>query len=264
MKFSVVLVCRNAERYIACALESLVVQQSENVQVQAIVVDGASTDGTFEIVKSFEGRLDELIATSEPDTGIYNAMNKGLAKATGDVVSILNSDDWLFPGTMAEAAEELANEGIDYVYGTAEQWSNGAIRGMVRPLARELWPKEIWWQMPLPHVTLFAKRSVYDRLGGFDESYCIGGDHEWVVRLYVSGIPGKELPDWRAAGLELGGVSEGWARFPELYRCARQYGQPSLRVALRIARFMFHQLAVQILPHGVAHALMRLKHGRFR
>ena len=264
MKFSVIVACRNAERFIGRCLQSLVDQQSENVQVQAIVVDGASTDGTFNIVRSFEGKFDELIATSEPDTGIYNAMNKGLAKATGDVVSILNSDDWLLPETMERAAKELAKEGTDYVYGTAEQWLDGNLRGMVRPLARELWAKEIWWQMPLPHVTLFAKRSVYDRLGGFDESYRIGGDHEWVVRLYVSGIPGKELPGWRAAGLEVGGVSEGWARFPELYRCALQYGQPPLRIALRIARFMFHQLAVQILPHSVAHALMRLKGGRFR
>ena len=264
MKFSVVMVCRNAERFIGRCLESLVAQQSENVQVQAIVVDGASTDGTFEIVRSFEGKFDELVATSEPDGGIYEAMNKGLAKATGEVVSILNADDWLLPGAMERVRLEFEKGDVDYLYGSAERWTGDKVDGTTRPLPRALWPKEIWWQMPLPHVSLFARKAVYDRLGGFNIRYRIGGDHEWVVRLYVSGIPGRELTEWRAAGLETGGVSEGWARFPELYRCARQYGQPPLRVALRIARFMFHQLAVQILPHGVAHALMRLKHGRFR
>ena len=134
MKFSVIVACRNAERFIGRCLQSLVDQQSENVQVQAIVVDGASTDGTFNIVRSFEGKFDELIATSEPDTGIYNAMNKGLAKATGDVVSILNSDDWLLPETMERAAKELAKEGTDYVYGTAGQSS----RDGASPRARAL------------------------------------------------------------------------------------------------------------------------------
>ena len=264
MKFSVVIACRNAERFIARALESLVAQQSETVQVQAIVVDGTSTDGTFETVRSFEGKFDELIATSEPDGGIYEAMNKGLAKATGDVVSILNADDWLLPGAMERVRLEFEKGDADYLYGSAERWTGDKVDGTTRPLPRALWPKEIWWQMPLPHVSLFARKAVYDRLGGFDVRYRIGGDHEWVVRLFESGLPGRELPEWIAAGLETGGVSGGWARFPELYRCARAHGQSSLRCAFRIGRFMAHQLAAQLLPRPLVQALMRLKRGRFR
>ena len=264
MKFSVVVACRNAERFIGRCLESLVEQQSEKVQVQAIVVDGASTDGTFDIVKSFEGRLDELTASSEPDGGIYEAMNKGLAKATGDVVSILNADDWLLPGAMERIRQELKKGGADYLYGSVERWTGGTLDGVTRPLPRGLWPKEIWWQMPLPHVSLFARKAVYERLGGFDVRYRIGGDHEWVVRLFESGLPGRELPDWRAAGVELGGISGGWARFPELYRCAREHGQPAFRCARKIAGFMFRQFVAQLLPRRVLSAVMKFKGGRFR
>ena len=264
MKFSVVVACRNAERFIGRCLESLVAQQSENVQVQAIVVDGASTDGTFDIVRSFEDKLDELTASSEPDGGIYEAMNKGLAKATGDVVSILNADDWLLPGTMERIRQELEKGDADYLYGSAERWTGGTLDGVTQPLPRDLWPKEIWWQMPLPHVSLFARKAVYDRLGGFDVSYRIGGDHEWVVRLFESGLPGRELAEWRAAGIETGGVSGGWARFHELYRCAREHGQPAFRCARRIGGFMAHQLIAQLLPRPLVQVLMRLKRGRFR
>ncbi len=263
MKFSVVVACRNAERFIGRCLESLVEQQSENVQVQAVVVDGASTDGTFDIVKSFEGRLDELTASSEPDGGIYEAMNKGLAKATGDVVSILNADDWLLPGAMERVRLEFEKGDADYLYGSAERWTGDKVDGITQPLPRALWPKEIWWQMPLPHVSLFARNAVYERLGGFDESYRIGGDHEWVVRLFESGLRGRELSEWIAAGLETGGVSGGWARFPELYRCAREHGQPAFRCARRIGGFMAHQLIAQLLPQRAVRALMKLKGGRF-
>ncbi|MDR2407546.1 MAG: glycosyltransferase, partial [Bacteroidales bacterium] len=93
MKISIITVCYNSEKYIRSAIESVLGQTYENIEY--ILVDGASTDRTLDIIKEYESKFNgRMCWMSEPDNGIYNAMNKGIAMASGEVVGILNSDDF--------------------------------------------------------------------------------------------------------------------------------------------------------------------------
>ena len=94
MKISIITVCLNSKRTIEQTIQSVIGQAHDNCEY--IVIDGGSTDGTLEILKKYDGSISTII--SEPDEGIYDAMNKGIALATGDIIGILNSDDWYEPG----------------------------------------------------------------------------------------------------------------------------------------------------------------------
>lgn len=262
MKISIVTVCRNSERTIGRALESLYQHHCAGVALENLVIDGASEDGTMNIVCAYAEKM-PLRWVSELDDGIYDAMNKGLAMARGDVISILNSDDWLLPNTLQRVIDTFNHHEIDYLYGTVERWEREKMVGLNRPLPRELWEREIWWQMPIPHISLFAKRELYERVGHFDPSYKIGGDHDWMVRLHKSGAVGLELPEPPLAAVELGGVGGRWQRFGELYRCARAHGQPFGRTSWKVGRFMAVQLLHDFLPRPLYKRVLKRKGGRF-
>ena len=114
MKISIITVCLNSESTIEQAFNSVLSQDFPDIEL--IVVDGASTDGTLEIIEKYKNRIGASI--SEPDQGIYDAMNKGIELATGDVIGILNSDDfYASTSIISQVAKELENEDVDAVYG---------------------------------------------------------------------------------------------------------------------------------------------------
>src|SRR6188508_1087311 len=116
MKFSIITVCRNSERVLHKAMESLSAQHYKDYEW--VVIDGASTDGTLKIVQSFSAA--PLLVVSEPDHGIYDAMNKGVAKARGDYVFFLNSDDALYDERVLQDVSDWLdrNPAVDLVYGS--------------------------------------------------------------------------------------------------------------------------------------------------
>ena len=112
MKFSIITICYNSEKTIERTIKSVLAQTYKNYEY--IIVDGASKDGTLEIVKRFELQFDgRLKWKSEPDKGIYDAMNKGINMATGDVIGIVNSDDWLEADAMIIVAKAIEKNGND-------------------------------------------------------------------------------------------------------------------------------------------------------
>lgn len=180
VKISIITVCYNSAATITDTLQSVVAQTWG--QIEHIIIDGGSTDGTQALVRQ-HGRPD-VILVSESDDGIYDAMNKGLRLATGDWVGFLNADDVLAaPEVMADLASLAERTGAGVIYGDLEyvdridsdrivrRWQSGEFE---RSQLRFGW-------MP-PHPTFYVRRGLVSRLGGFDARFHIAADYDFMVR----------------------------------------------------------------------------------
>lgn len=208
MKISVVTVCYNSATTIRDTLRS--VYEQSHPCVEHIVIDGKSQDRTLQVIETTHNRVARLV--SEPDHGIYDAMNKGLALASGEIVGFLNADDvYSHPKVLARVAEIMDLHKLDALYGDAEFVnSRDPNRSLRRYSSAHFHPNRIAWGWMPAHPTLFLKRSLFERFGGFDPEYKIAGDFELVARLfnerklkyqYVAEV----LVRMRAGGISTGG-----------------------------------------------------------
>ena len=213
MRISVITATYNSGRTIGDTLESVLRQTYSDVEL--IVVDGASRDDTMDVVRRYEPRFGgRLRWTSEPDRGIYDAMNKGIARATGDVIGILNSDDFYTSDTVLErVAEAMAGGDIDAVYGDIHYVRDGDLRRCVRYYSSRPFRR---WMMRLgfmpAHPSFYCRREVYERCGTFDTTYRVAADFENLLRLiYVNRIRTCYLPadfvTMRTGGASTSGLS---------------------------------------------------------
>lgn len=185
LKISVITATFNRVDTVAQALAS--VRGQSWPQVEHIVIDGASTDGTLQVIEAQRVRLAVLV--SEPDGGLYEALNKGFALATGDVVGLLHSDDFFADAqVLARVALAFADPAVDGVYGDLDYVAKADSSRIVRRWRSGAYTREKLsrgW-MP-PHPTLFLRRSVIERWGGFDTSYRIAADYDAVLRYLAKG-----------------------------------------------------------------------------
>lgn len=174
------------------AIESALLQTG--VELEVIVIDGGSTDGTIDILKEFASRVAALVI--EPDEGLYFALNKGLALATGEVIGFLHSDDsFEAPDILATIAQQFFEGDIDAVYGDLMYVSAADNRRPVRYWrAGPFQPRKLALGWMPPHPTLFVHRRIYEQLGGFDVSYRISADYDMILRMF-------SRPTFRAAYL---------------------------------------------------------------
>ena len=180
---SIITAVKNGVADIGATLRS--VESQTHSTLQHIVVDGGSTDGTKEFVEASGKRVSELV--SEKDNGVYDAFNKGLRRSTGDVVGFLNAGDtYVEPTTVSVIASRLEETGADALFGDliivkAENHSK-----IVRHYSSSRFsPGRIRFGIMPAHPTLYVRRSLYDRLGGYDPTYRIAGDFELIVRLFA-------------------------------------------------------------------------------
>ena len=181
MKVSIVTPVFNDVR-VARALDSIL-SQGHDHELELIVIDAGSNDGTLKVLETYRDRISSLV--SEPDKGIYDGMNKGIARATGDVVGILNADDWYFDGTViASVAEAFYDDRVDACYGDMvyTDSSDRVVRYWKAGSGSRL--KWYFGWMP-PHPTFFVRRNVYERYGAFDLRYSIASDYELMLRLLL-------------------------------------------------------------------------------
>jgi glycosyltransferase involved in cell wall biosynthesis len=197
MKFSIVTACFNAARTVEETLRS--VHGQTGVEIEYIVVHGASTDGTAEIIRRFAPQLAAFV--SEPDRGQVDALNKGFARATGEVLGFLNADDVLLPGALEKVAAQFASApGADLVYGGVE-WIDlegqplGSHMGNISSLEEILDVFSVWWgerQWVQPEV--FFRRELKSRVGAFDERYHLAFDYDFWVRCFLAGATPSQVP----------------------------------------------------------------------
>ena len=184
-RISIVTPCLNRARYLGAAIESVRAQNFPDVE--HIVVDGMSTDGTVELL----ARHPHLRVIREPDTGLYDALNKGLRAASGDIVGHLNSDDLYAPGVFAAVAEAFADPQVDAVFGGAEVFEGDTPeeRRVVRRFTRreeiELSVFNTTVGVPITNARFFHRR-VYERVGYTDLRYRIAADRDFLLRVALT------------------------------------------------------------------------------
>ncbi len=213
MRISVITATYNSGRTIGDTLESVLRQTYSDVEL--IVVDGASRDDTMDVVRRYEPRFGgRLRWTSEPDRGIYDAMNKGIARATGDVIGILNSDDFYTSDTVLKrVAEAMAGGDIDAVYGDIHYVRDGDLHKCVRYYSSRPFRRGLMRLGFMPaHPSFYCRREVYERCGTFDTTYRVAADFENLLRLiYVNRIKTRYLPvdfvTMRTGGASTSGLS---------------------------------------------------------
>ena len=185
MRVSIITVVYNNVAHISEAIESVVSQDYHSIEY--IVVDGGSTDGTLEIIDKYREHI--AICLSEPDRGIYDALNKGFALATGDVIGIMHSDDLFVDEQVVEEVAALFDEpSVDAVYGDLEYVAKGDTNRIIRHWrSGEYSPSRLKWGWMPPHPTLFLRRRVIEQWGGFDTKFRIAADYDVILRYFGKG-----------------------------------------------------------------------------
>ena len=180
LRFSIITVCYNAEQTIFRLLDS-VNQQSYN-NIEHIIIDGSSNDGTLEIIKENISRFGLLI--SESDKGIYNAMNKGLRYATGDVIAFLNADDFYYNNKVIEDVNSYFTKDIKIVYGNIKYYNNKKNKPSRRFFSPGEYKKNMYLQgWHAPHPAFFCHKSCFEKYGGFNENLEVSSDFELMFRF---------------------------------------------------------------------------------
>jgi len=204
LKISIITVCLNRQKVIRETIESVLSQNYKDIEY--IVIDGGSSDGSLEIINSYFSDIDCLI--SEPDNGIYSAINKGLSKATGDIIGLLHAGDLFYDNNVISNIAGCFNQGdFDLVYGHSVVYSEDRkkiIRKNVSPTYKDNLMKFGWFPS---HQSIYLKSSVFDQCGCFNEDYKIAADYEFLLRvLLVHKLKAKRL-DMFLLKFHLGGAS---------------------------------------------------------
>jgi ADP-heptose:LPS heptosyltransferase/glycosyltransferase involved in cell wall biosynthesis len=176
---TVITVVRNDDRKIEETISSVITQNYDNIEY--IIIDGRSDDGTLDIIKRYEEKLAYWV--SEEDEGIYDAMNKGVALAKGSIVYFLNSGDSLHAGDVLKKVAALfdADESIGIVYGLTERFSES--HGIRYSDGKEVDLSKVWRWMPTSHQSIFYRRGLFDIVGRYDTSFRIYADLDWLLRF---------------------------------------------------------------------------------
>lgn len=170
---SIVTPCLNSEKTIRKTIESVLHQTYENIEYW--IIDGGSTDKTLAIVREYE-RDARLHLISEPDAGIYDAMNKGIRHAAGQIVGIINSDDWYEPDAAAYMAQHYDPERMTFQYGMINEFAGDRCYMTWISYHNNVDNKT------LPHPACFVDKRIYDKYGGYDTGYRICADRELMMR----------------------------------------------------------------------------------
>lgn len=198
-KISIVTIAYNSAATIEQTLQSVVAQSYDNKEY--IVIDGASTDETMSIVGRYADQIDVVV--SEPDRGISDAFNKGIARATGDIIVFINSDDYLLPDSLTQVAAQY--DGLHDIY-----CGNLLLLNPQTNYECRLTPSTTFPTMPFfrkaAHQGCFITKSLYDRLGGYDTAIRYPMDLDFLMRAYRSGAKFKLMPV-DVAVFRIGGVT---------------------------------------------------------
>lgn len=215
-KISIITVCYNSEKTIERTITSVIKQPYRNIEY--LVIDGGSTDGTIEIIKKYE--RDITFWCSEDDNGIYDAMNKGICKSSGDIIAFMNSDDYYLKDVLGSVAESFSNTNIDVIYGDYIFESNG---NFIEKSYATIDLCEINYYMAICHQAMFFRRRLFDLFGLFDLHYNLAADYDWLLRIYRGGALFQYL------SILLCCYSDGGFSVVEGIACAEEMKQISIK-----------------------------------
>lgn len=211
MKISIITITYNSAKTLPNTLQSVLSQTYP--QIEHIIVDGASKDGTKELIEAYAKEVQkdkdectrEVRWVSEKDSGIYNAINKGIQMATGDVIGFVHSDDMLYS---ADSIEHIANafssSDVDLIYGDLQYCKGDKVVRRWKSNAYNPCALKYGW-MP-PHPTVYCKREVYEKVGLYDEWFHISADYDMMLRIFRAGYQSLYIPEVLVC-MQVGGAS---------------------------------------------------------
>ena len=220
IKVSIITVCYNSQNSIRKTIESVLNQTYKNIEY--IIIDGQSTDGTIEIVQeytdAFEGRMRVV---SEPDHGIYDAMNKGIGMATGELIGILNSDDYYEEKAVECMIDSMSGDKYQILYGFMRSMKGNQEYCIGR--SSHLFLKE---EM-IGHPACFVTKAIYDDFGGFDLQYVSVADYDFMLRMSEIKEVKYRPVDHLITNFAMGGMSASQEAWMDLLRMKRNRGMIS-------------------------------------
>lgn len=255
MRISIITVTYNSEGTLRDTLESVLHQSYKDIEY--LIVDGASQDETLDIVKDceskFSGRLHYI---SETDRGIYDAMNKGIGMATGDVVGILNSDDFFTSDDVLSRVADAfgADESLDAVYGDIHFVKEGNLGKCTRYFSSQYFrPWLLRFGFMPAHPSFYCKKSVFDKYGLYDLQYRTSSDFEMMVRLLwkyriKTKYLNKDFVTMRAGGESTAGLSSKKKVNNDISRSLKAHGiytnqaMQMVRYAWRICELIYTRI----------------------
>ena len=219
MRISIITVVYNGVKTIEQTIKSVLNQKYDDIEY--IVIDGLSNDGTVEIIKKYDDSIAYWI--SEKDDGIYDAMNKGVEHATGDIVAFINSDDWYENNVIEQVCQEFDMDKDDIVYGKVKRIKNTDVIGYVG-IFKDVDIEELHYRNLFCHQGMFIKKSIFNDIGGFDVKYKAFADYEWNLRAMKNGKRFRVL-SVDVANFRVGGVSSLPFACEEFYEIAKRYSE---------------------------------------
>lgn len=238
MKFSVITISYNSEATINDTIQSVLSQDYPDIEY--IIVDGGSKDNTLEIINKYKDKIAKII--SEPDQGIYDAMNKGIKLATGEVIGILNSDDFYKnSNVLSNVAKVFQQTGLEAVYGNIEYIDQEEINRVVRFWkAGEYKEKKLNFGWIMPHPAFFVKKEIYNKYGLFNLDFKIASDYELMLRFLKNGLKISYLSEtlvcMREGGYSAKSLSQrraGWTELKKAWQ-VNNFNLPLFFIARRI------------------------------
>ena len=234
---SIITVVFNGEKYLEQTIKSIADLSYQNIEY--IIIDGGSTDKTLDIIRQYEVKIDRVL--SESDRGLYDAMNKGIALATGEIIGILNSDDLYLEDAVSEVVREyqkIQQPCVIYgdLYKFADERAVSLHRGNMSDRAFET------ASIIINHPTCFVHRSLYESFGTFDLEYEVGADRELMMRFHSRNVPFIKL-DRLLAKFRLGGTTSNQSlsrivnrEIIQEYKLLNTYKIPRTRIAKVLLR----------------------------
>lgn len=196
MKISIITVSFNAARTIGQTIESVLSQKEEDIEY--VIVDGNSKDESKDIIKKYAALDSRIKWISEPDSGLYDAMNKGIKMASGDIVGIINADDFFTNSLVLKGVKEafLQEHQLDAVYGDVQFVSEGDSSKIVRKYSSSIFrPTLFRWGFMPAHPTFYCKRELFERFGYYSTDFKIAADYELLMRfIHTHKISTKYIP----------------------------------------------------------------------
>ncbi len=253
---SVITVVLNGEKYLEETIQGVLNQSYDNIEY--IVIDGGSTDRTVDIIRQHEDHIDYWV--SEADQGISDAFNKGINSSTGPIIGIINAGDWYELDTVERIVSATGDGAADIVHGQLQYWRDQEKTDLV--MGNHCF---LYRDMTVNHMTVFIKRALYDRLGGYSSVFRYAMDYEFLLRAKNNGAIFLYI-DRCLANMRRGGLSDtGWRKaLREVAQAKRlQNSSPFIATWVYYVFSLVKGSAQRILVKVGMVRLVRLYHSRF-